>query len=281
MPGLLAFHAHPDDEVIGTGGVLARYAEAGEQVVVVTATDGAEGEIHNYDDPETLKPNLVDMRAQEIAAALDVLGVRHHEFLGYRDSGMMGTESNQHDRAFWQANYMEAAGRLVRLIRNYQPEVIVIYDPFGGYGHPDHIQVHRVGLAAFFGCMDLGWFPLQEGEDYWEPAKLYWTTWTRERTRLLSEYRDDPADPEDDEYLWRTQRGFPDGLVSAVVDVRGFVDRKIKALQAHRTQIPSDWLLLRVPEERREAMYGSESFIRVFSAVDSPLPETDLFYGLR
>ena len=152
MSGLLAFHAHPDDEVSSTGSTLARYADQGEQVVVVTATDGVEGEIHNYDDIDAIRPRLAEVRAEEIAAALEVLGVKLHEFLGYRDSGMMGTEANGHPESFWQADLFAATARLVRLIRRHQPEVMVIYDPFGGYGHPDHIQVHRVGLAAFVEC---------------------------------------------------------------------------------------------------------------------------------
>lgn len=287
MPGLLAFHAHPDDEVISTGGVLAHYSRLGEQVVVVTATDGAEGEIHNYDDPDSLKPKLAEMRAQEIATALSVLGVKHHEFLGYRDSGMMGTEANSHPEAFWEADFTEATKRLVGLIRKYQPEVMTVYDPFGGYGHPDHINVHRVGVAAFFGARDLGWFPVEEDQEYWAPAKLYWTAWGRERTRKMMKYWEDEADPEDDvpekndEYLWRSQRGFPDEEISTVVDVSEFVGLKLEALQAHRTQIPADWLAFKVPEEERIDVYGTESFVRVFSSVESALPETDLFAGLR
>jgi LmbE family N-acetylglucosaminyl deacetylase len=281
MPGLLAFHAHPDDEVIGTGGVLARYARNGEQVVVITATDGAEGEIHNYEDPESLKPRLVELRAQEISAAMAVLGVKHHEFLGYRDSGMMGTKANSHPNAFWNADFVEATNRLVRLLRKYQPEVVLIYDPFGGYGHPDHINVHRVGIAAFFGSRDLGWFPLEDEEEYWAPSKLYWTAWGRERTARFMKYWDEPADPEDEEYLWRSQRGYPDEEISAVVDVGEFVDLKFQALQAHRTQIPADWPLLKVPEEDRREVFGNESFLRIFSSIESPLPESDLFAGLR
>lgn len=281
MPGLLAFHAHPDDEVIGTGGVLARYARSGEQVVVITATDGAEGEIHNYDDPESLKPQLVEMRAQEIASALAILGVKHHEFLGYRDSGMMGTEANTHPDAFWSADFIDATTRLVHLIRRYQPEVMLIYDPFGGYGHPDHINVHRVGMAAFFGARDLGWFRLEGEEEYWAPSKLYWTAWGRERTAKLMKYWSDTVDPEDDEYLSRSQRGFPDEEISAVIDVGDFVDLKVQALQAHRTQIPADWLMLKVPPEERRDVYGKESFLRIFSSVESRLPESDLFAGLR
>jgi LmbE family N-acetylglucosaminyl deacetylase len=282
MPGLLAFHAHPDDEVISTGGVLARYARIGEQVVVVTATDGAEGEIHNYEDPESLKPQLAEMRAQEIAAALAVLGVKHHEFLGYRDSGMMGTEANDHPQAFWRADFTEATKRVVGLIRKYQPEVMTVYDPFGGYGHPDHINVHRIGVAAFFGARDLGWFPLEEDEEYWAPAKLYWTTWGRERSRKLMKYwAEEGDDPEDDEFRWRSQRGFPDEEISATIDVSEFVSLKTEALQAHRSQIPDDWLLFKVPEEERFEVYGTETFVRVFSSVNSPLPENDLFTGLR
>ncbi|MGQ0849300.1 MAG: PIG-L family deacetylase [Actinomycetota bacterium] len=279
MPGLLAFHAHPDDEVIGTGGVLARYARAGEQVVVVTATDGAEGEIHNYDDPQSLKPRLVEMRAAEIAAALDILGVKHHEFLGYRDSGMMGTDANQHPEAFWKADFFDATQRLVRLIRRYQPEVMLIYDPFGGYGHPDHIQVHRVGLAAFFGCRDRAWSPLTGDEEYWEPAKLYWGVWTRERMRKFAEFRE-PADPDED-LDWWMNRGTPDHEVSAVIDVSEFVELKMSALAAHRTQITEDWFLMKMPETQRTEVMGVETYQRVFSAVESRLPETDLFAGLR
>ena len=282
MPGLLSFHAHPDDEVISTGGVLARYSRLGEQVVVVTATDGAEGEIHNYDDPDSLKPQLAEMRAQEVAVALAVLGVKHHEFLGYRDSGMMGTEANDHPNAFWRADFTEATKRLVGLIRKYQPEVMTIYDPFGGYGHPDHINVHRVGIAAFFGARDLGWFPLEEDQEYWAPAKLYWTTWGRERSRKLMKYwAEEGEETEEEEYLWRSRRGFPDEEISATIDVSEFVSLKTEALQAHRTQIPQDWILFRVPEEERNEVYGTETFVRVFSNVESALPESDLFSGLR
>jgi len=280
MPGLLAFHAHPDDEVIGTGGVLARYAAAGEQVLVVTATDGAEGEIHNYEDPDSLRDRLPAMRAEEVRAALDILGVKHHEFLGFRDSGMMGTEANANTAALWQADLFEATKRLVSLIRRFQPEVMIVYDPFGGYGHPDHIQVHRIGVAAFFGCRDLGWFPLQDGEEEFRPRKLYWTAWGRERMRVLNQMRAD-ADPDDESYLARLERGFPDDELSAVIDVEDFVEAKTAALRAHRSQIPDDWFGMSVPDEARRAWFGTESFVRIFSSVESPLPETDLFAGLR
>jgi N-acetyl-1-D-myo-inositol-2-amino-2-deoxy-alpha-D-glucopyranoside deacetylase len=277
----MAFHAHPDDEVTSTGGTLALYAQRGEQVVVVTATDGAEGEIHNYDDPDSIRPRLAEVRTEEIAAALAALGVQHHEFLGYRDSGMMGTDSNGHPGSFWQADFMEATARLVRHIRHYRPEVLVIYDPFGGYGHPDHINVHRVGLAAYWGSIDLGRFPLADGEETWQPLKVYWTSWPRSRTRRFAELRLEAGTIDREQYERMQHSGTPDEQITAWIDVTDRIDQKIAAFRAHRSQIPEDWFLLSVPEEERPLVMGRESFVRVFSHVDAPASESDLFAGLR
>jgi N-acetyl-1-D-myo-inositol-2-amino-2-deoxy-alpha-D-glucopyranoside deacetylase/mycothiol S-conjugate amidase len=277
----MAFHAHPDDEVISTGGVLSHYAAAGEQVVVITATDGAEGEIHNYDDPEAIKPILAQVRAEEIAAAMDILGVRHQEFLGFRDSGMMGEESNNHPDCFWQADFMDATARLVRKIRKYQPEVLVIYDPFGGYGHPDHINVHRIGMSAFTGSSDLARFPLEDGEQPWTPSKLYWVAWTRSRMQMMAQARFEAGMIDADELERSQQGGTPDEHIHARVDVATAVDVKLRALKAHRSQIPSDWFLLTFPEEMYGPILGVETFVRVFSHVDTPPLENDLFAGLR
>jgi LmbE family N-acetylglucosaminyl deacetylase len=281
MPGLMAFHAHPDDEVISTGGILSRYSEAGEQVVVVTATDGAEGEIHNYEDPEGVRHRLAEIRAEEVKSALGVLGVAHHEFLGYRDSGMMGTDANAHPDCFWQADFMEATGRLVRHIRRYRPEVLVIYDPFGGYGHPDHINVHRIGLAAFYGAGDLGRFPLADGEEVWEPQKLYWTTWPRSRVVRVTELRLAMGRATEEDLERARHSGTQDEHIDTWIDVRDRVDLKEKALRAHRSQIPDDWFLLAVPDDVRPEVMGRESFVRVFSRVEVPDVEDDLFAGLR
>jgi len=281
MPGLLAFHAHPDDEVTSTGGVLAKYAKAGEQVVVVTATDGAEGEIHNYDNPEELKGKLVEMRAEEVADALAILGVKHHEFLGYRDSGMMGTEPNDHPDAFWNADFMEATGRMVQLIRKYKPEVLVVYDPFGGYGHPDHIQVHRIGISAYWGSMDLGRFPLENGEEYWVPQKVYWSSWPKSRIKAFAEMRLERGMIDEEEYARFSQGGTPDEAITTRVDVQEFFQLKEDAWRAHRTQIPDDWFFFQVPEEVRPQLFGLETFVQVFSAVETSARESDLFEGLR
>ena len=281
MPGLLAFHAHPDDEVSSTGGVLAKYAERGEQVVVVTATDGAEGEIHNYENTDDLRPRLVEMRAEEIVKALAILGVPNHHFLGFRDSGMMGSETNRHPDCFWQADLMEATARLVHLLRRYTPEVLTIYDPFGGYGHPDHLQVHRIGMAAYFGAENVRWFPLQDGEELWTPVKLYISTWPRSRLRRMTQARFEAGLITKEEARESEGWGTPDDDITTLVDVRPWVGRKIAALRAHRTQIPEDWFMLQVPDEELPGVLGVETFQRVFSRVDAPFRETDLFEGLR
>jgi N-acetyl-1-D-myo-inositol-2-amino-2-deoxy-alpha-D-glucopyranoside deacetylase len=278
MPGLLAFHAHPDDETIAMGGTMAKYASAGIPVVVVTATDGALGEVHNYDDPGPIKERLAEVRAEEIRAALDILGVKDQEFLGYRDSGMMGWETNHHPNCFWQADHQEAARRLVSLIRKYRPEVMTIYDPHGGYGHPDHINVHRIGIDAFYASDDEMRFPLSKGEEGWRPAKLYMTARPRTRMAAWAEMRlsEGSIDAETAERM--RQSGVPDDLVTCLVDVREYVETKLNALRAHRTQIPLDWPMLTVPEDRKDEVLGREAFVRVFGPTE--VVETDLFEGI-
>ena len=247
----------------------------------MTATDGAEGEIHNYDDPDAIKPRLAEVRREEIAAALSILGVDHHEFLGYRDSGMMGTEPNSHPEAFWNADLMEATARLLHHVRRYQPEVMVIYDPFGGYGHPDHINVHRIGMAAYAGALDLSRFPLDDGQEVWQPQKLYWVTWPRSRAQMFAKLRLEAGMIEQEEFDRAQYAGTPDDEISAFIDVTPVLDIKEKALRAHRSQIPDDWFLFAIPEELRPQVLGYESFVKIFDKTDSPRKEDDLFTGLR
>lgn len=281
MPGLLALHAHPDDESLSMGGTLHRYAQAGERVVVVVATRGEVGEVHNYEDPEPVRARLAEVRAEELADAMRILGVTEVESLGYRDSGMMGTDDNAHPDSFWSADFEQAVGRLVRLIRRHRPEVITAYDPYGGYGHPDHIQVHRVGTAAFFGAPDTGRFPLEDGESPWIPQKLYWATWPRSRIlavrRLLVEAGEIPEEDLDEE----PRAGSLEHDVTTWIDIRPWVELKWKAVLAHVSQIPQDWWLRRLPEQQLPEVFGRETFIRAYSRVEAPLPEDDLFAGLR
>jgi N-acetyl-1-D-myo-inositol-2-amino-2-deoxy-alpha-D-glucopyranoside deacetylase len=279
MPGLLAFHAHPDDEVTATGGTLAKYAAAGEQVVVVTATDGAEGEVHNYDNADEVKAHLAEYRAREVAAALEILGVPHHEWLGYRDSGMMGEPSNDHPECFWQASFTEATGKLVHLLRHYRPEVMVIYDPFGGYGHPDHVNVHRVGLAAFHAARDLARYPLDEGDEEWRPRALYWNVWPRSRVAQRARLRHEAGQITPEEYELQSKGGYPDEDVDVWLDVSAHWEQKVAAWRAHRTQIPEEWFSNWLSDgDDPASVFGTEAFVRIAGPSGAA---DDLFAGLR
>lgn len=278
MSGLLAFHAHPDDEVIQTGGILAQAAADGRPTMVLTATDGAEGEIHNFDDPESIRPRLAEVRAQEMADAMQILGVGEQHFLGYRDSGMMGEDSNLHPNSFWQADFDEAVGRVISHIRSFRPEVMTIYDPYGGYGHPDHIQVHRVGLAAMWASLDQTRYPLGEGEEPWMVPKVYWTSWPRSRRRRFAELRLAAGEITQQEFDAASVSGTPDELL-LFVDTGNWIETKLDALRAHRSQIPEDWFMLAVGEEMRHEVVGIETFYRLHSDIEV-VDNGDLFAGL-
>ncbi|MFH2062608.1 MAG: PIG-L family deacetylase [bacterium] len=281
MPGLLAFHAHPDDESLSMGGTLARYADAGEHVVVVTATNGEAGEIHNHPDPESIRGCLGEVRIAELHEAARILGVSAVELLGYRDSGMMGTEDNLRTECFWQADFMEAVGRLVAVIRRHRPEVITCYDPYGGYGHPDHIQVHRIGTAAFFGAADIGRFPPSGGEEPWQPSKLYWSTWPRERSRQARRTMVAMGMITAEEAEQEPDHGAREDDITTRLDVREWFDRKWGAVLAHHTQIAEDSWFRTLPDEVRREGFGRETFMAVFSRVEAPRDAPDLFGGLR
>lgn len=263
------------------GGTLARYAAAGEQVVVVCATRGEVGEILNHDDPESLRSNLGDIREAELRAACGLLGVTTVELLGYRDSGMAGMPENDDPAAFCRADFIEAVGRLVRLIRRHRPEVMTAYDAFGGYGHPDHIQVHRVGTAAFFGAADIGRFPLAEGEEPWQPSKLYWVTWPRERTRQRRRLAAEAGEIPSEEAEIEPDTGTMEEHISTYIDVAPWFDGKWAAILAHRTQIAETGWLLSIPEDVRRRAFSREAFIRAFALGESPAEAPDLFAGLR
>lgn len=280
MPGLLAFHAHPDDESLSMGGTLARYADAGEQVVVVTATNGEVGEIHNREDPEAIRDRLGDVRGDELAEAARILGFAS-ERLGYRDSGMMGTDDNHRPECFWQADFMEAVGRLVAVIRRHRPEVVTCYDPYGGYGHPDHIQVHRVGTAAFFGAADIGRFPPGSGEEPWQPSKLYWATWPRERSRRARQAMAAMGRISAEEAAAEPGHGARDEDITTRLDVRPWFDRKWAAVLAHDTQIAADSWFRTLPEDVRRDGFGIETYTLVFDRTGSDPAAPDLFAGLR
>lgn len=239
---LLLVHAHPDDESIGTGSTMAHYAANGAHVTLVTCTLGEEGEIHV---PELAQlaaagaDQLGGYRIGELAAACAALGVTDHRFLGgagrYRDSGMMGLATNEHLRAFWQADLDEAAGHLVEILREVRPQVLITYDPNGFYGHPDHIQAHRVAmraveLAAAEGCA---------------PAKVYWTAMPRSVLEAgmthFAESSDNPFAGIQD--IADLPFGTPDDQIAARIDATEQHTVKEAAMRAHATQIPAtSWL---------------------------------------
>ena len=172
--GVLFVHAHPDDECVGTGGSIARLVAEGVRVDLVTCTDGAEGEVHDPTlDPEEARPRLTAIRAAELACSLDALGggAIHQHLLGYRDSGMIGTDANAHPDAFWQADIELATGRLVEIVREARPAAIVTYDENGNYGHPDHINAARIAREAYTALVG--------GPDAVE--RFYELAWARER----------------------------------------------------------------------------------------------------
>ncbi len=263
------------------GGTLARYCDAGEQVVVVVATRGEAGEVHNHEDADGIGRRLGEVREQELRDAGRILGLSAVEFLGYRDSGMMGTEDNEHPGAFWRADFMEAVGRLVGIIRRHRPEVVTAYDPYGGYGHPDHIQVHRVGTAAFFGAADVGRFPSEGDGEPWQPSKLYWSTWPRERTRRTRRLMALTGDISPEEAEREPGAGTLDEHITTWLDVRPWFDRKWQAVLSHHTQIAEDSWPRTLPDDVRRQGFGEEAFILAFSRVAAPAGADDLFAGLR
>jgi LmbE family N-acetylglucosaminyl deacetylase len=266
---LMAVHAHPDDESLGTGGVLARYADEGVRTVLVTCTNGDLG-----DGPGGLKPEdpahdpsvVVPIRMRELQASCDALGVDHLELLGYHDSGMMGWPQNDAPDAFWQVPVADAAHRLAELLRRYEPQVVVTYDENGFYGHPDHIQANRVTRAAI---AEVG-----------APAKLYYTAVARSAIKGFGAVMEAagvelPAEVEENPDF-----GTPDELITTTVDCHAVTGRKFASLAAHASQ-SDNIFFLRMGEEAFGAIMGNESFVRVLDDTGAAVPEDDLFAGLR
>ncbi|MFE2424961.1 PIG-L family deacetylase [Streptomyces hokutonensis] len=272
---LMAVHAHPDDEATTTGGVLARYAAEGIRTVLVTCTDGACG-----DGPGGVKPGdpghdpaaVALMRRQELEASCEVLKISDLELLDYADSGMMGWPSNDAPGSFWQAPVQEAAARLADLMRQYRPDVVVTYDENGFYGHPDHIQAHRITMAA-----------LEMTETELTP-KVYWTTMPRSMMRqfgeILHELHPDMPEPDPAEAAEMAELGLPDDEITTWVDTTAFSGQKFDSLAAHASQ-GDNIFFLKMGKERFGELMGIETFLRVQDATGAAVPENDLFAGLR
>jgi LmbE family N-acetylglucosaminyl deacetylase len=270
----MAVHAHPDDEVISTGGVLARYGAEGVRTVVVTCTDGSQGF-----GPGGVLPGepghdldaVAATRQRELSRSCSVLGVSHVELLGYRDSGMAGWAGNDSPEAFCNAPLEQAAAALVALIERYEPQVVVTYDANGGYGHPDHVQTHRVAMAA----LDRAAAPLKVYFTARSRASAERMTELRERLQLPPRRRPEGSGGPPRE----VPPGIPDTDITTVVDTRTVVERKRAALEAHASQL-ADTVWVKVSEEEFADLFGRESFVRSRDRSGAPLPETDLFAGL-
>lgn len=279
--GLLCVHAHPDDESISTGGVLLRAAAEGRPTAVVTCTGGELGQIVGEGmDPDEVRPRLGEVRRAELAAALEILGAGEPRFLGYRDSGMAAEPGNDDPRSFWRADFDEAVGRLVATIRALRPEVLVTYDAFGQYGHPDHIQTHRVGVVATEAAGVPMLYP--DAGEAWRVPKVYLATLPRSyvrqadaelRRRGLPSPFEDPGDAD-------LALGSEDELITTTVDVRPFMERKLRALRAHHSQLGPTSFFLNIPEDLAGLTFGAEWFVRHRSDVPVPDVEDDLFAGL-
>ena len=255
MATVVFFHAHPDDEAIATGGTMASLADAGHRVVLVAATRGELGEVPEgfLDAGEALGAR----REAELTEAARILGVHRLEFLGYEDSGMAGEASASRPGCFATADVAEAAGRLADLLVAEGADVLVIYDEHGGYGHPDHIQVHVVGMAA--------------AEQAGTPG-VYLTTMDRDFMAALRAQAAELAAADDDTSGWAPSEeemegtetmGEPAHRITTEVDVRPWLGAKRAAMAAHASQIGEESFFLSMPEEMFAMVWGQEWFIRL------------------
>lgn len=284
---VLMVHAHPDDECLSTGGTLARYSAEGIRTVLVIATGGEEGEIvvPELDTPEN-HARLSSMRDEELACSVKALGIHKLIQLGYRDSGMDGTEANQHPDCFHQADKTAATAQIVELVRRYKPQVLVSYDERGGYGHPDHIACHQVTVDAFHAAGDPQQFP--ESGPAWEPQKLYYTAFPRNalyRAWQIMRERGLPT-PLDDPEFDVSRFTVEDTRVTTTVPIKEFLPQKRAAIDCHTTQIRKDGPFLTMPEDIMQDLLGKEHFILIETHVELPprpegQTEDDLFTGLR
>ena len=280
---LLLVHAHPDDETINNGVTMAKYAASGAQVTLVTCTRGEEGEVlvtelanlaSDKDD------KLGEHREIELKDAMAQLGINDFRFLGtpnkkWRDSGMMGTPQNERGDVFWQADLDEASLELVKIILEIKPQVLITYDEFGGYGHPDHIKAHRVAMRATELAAEQGW----------QVSKIYWNTMPRSVIQMgiekMKEVGSDffGAQSADDLPFAK-----PDELVTTVVNAPEYVPQKLAAMKAHATQISVDGPFFALSNNLGLSVWGDEYYTLVKGEKAAPFDsngrELDIFAGV-
>jgi LmbE family N-acetylglucosaminyl deacetylase len=258
---LVCLHAHPDDEAIATGGTMAKAAADGHRVVLVVATKGEHGEVPDAFLAEG--EHLWERRVEETNAAAEILGVQRVEFLGYIDSGMVGTPENDAAECFWQAPIDEAAGRLAAILEEERADVLTAYDENGVYGHPDHIQVHRVGVRA---------------AELAGTAKVYENTFDQDYFRQLMSRAAEFGMPEPPLEEPEFTLGVSGDRITTAIDVRPYLELKRKAMAAHASQISETSFFLSMPPPAFEATWGTEWFILRGASPGSR--ESDLFQGI-
>ena len=281
-PKLMLVHAHPDDETINNGVTMAHYVRKGHHVTLVTCTRGEEGEVlvpglsHLASGAED---KLGEHRVGELADAMAVLGVTDFGFLGegsvrYRDSGMMGTPPNEREDCFWKADLDSAASVLAKEMLAKKPDVLITYDEFGGYGHPDHIKAHQIAMRA-----------AEMIRNEWEIRKIYWNTIPISVIEAgISAMKEVGSD------FWGVEKAEdfpfakPDELVTTVVSNEELVDLKMAAMKAHATQITVDGPFFALSNNLGVKVWGQEFYTLVYGEKAGPFDsqgrEIDIFAGL-
>lgn len=278
---LLTVHAHPDDEASKGAGTVARYRQEGVRTVLVCCTGGEAGDILNPAmDRDEIRARLPEVRREELDRAAAIIGYDEVVMLGYRDSGMPDSEANAHPDAFANADLDEAIGRLVAILRSERPQVVVTYaDDQQGYPHPDHLRVHDITHPAVERAADPTHRP--ELGPAWQVAKIYYSVWSRRRIQQTHEKFVELGleSPFDDRWFKRPSQ---DDRITTSIDLAGYNHVRLDALVAHATQVdPVSPFWFGLPREVSEQIHPYDDYILAWSAVESHLPEDDLFAGLR
>lgn len=274
---LLGIFAHPDDESFGPGGTLAKYAAEGVAVHIAIATDGAAGSMAEGHEVE--REQLATVRAQELDAAATILGATLHR-LGYRDSGMKGDPANEHPDAWIRADETEAIRRVVKLIREVRPQVIITHDETGGYFHPDHIQCWDITTKAFHAAADPTQFP-DIGPAPFQPERLYYSAfpnrWVKIFIFMMRLRGQDPSRMGRNKDIDFTRLGIPPHKIHAHIDYRSYWDIKGLASAQHKTQGGGVGFNRWMPVWMQKWLFGRETFMRAYPPTPDGFRERDLF----
>lgn len=261
MTSILGCFAHPDDEIFGTGGTFARYADQGADVYLVCATRGEVGEIA---EPHLATPEtLAQVREAELTCSAQTLGVHAPFFLGYRDSGMKGTPENDDPRAFINAAAEEVVAKLVAIMRRVRPRAVITFDPKGGYGHPDHVAIHTHTVAAFHKAGEAGFRPDLDAP--WQPTRLFYRAMPRSQFNTMRDAIE-AAGLESRFHAYLEEHGmiWDDAAISLTVDVTALTARKLAAIRCHATQFGPNHNWRRASLDLAQQVMGQEHFVLAY-----------------